>query len=318
MDFIFTKIIIFYNTIAIFAKHHIKYSLMAKKNNGNPFGDMPMPNEGELKVMFMMALSEMGVTPEEYADYLKQNNDIHSEISRLVPPPGPNILKVPLNKHNGSRKAPKDAHEKTLVIQVKMKDVVKPPMWRQLEIPGEFTFAQLHYAIQAATGLMNCHLWQFQEHAYDSPYSIAIPQREEFGFGVDDCTHDADKTPVMAFLAKKGDKIEYVYDFGDDWIFEVTVKDVVDRRNEVSVCTKWKSDLQPIENFGGVWSYISLRDLLANAENMTKAQRNKAAKTCGFDDYDTMMGYVDENFIDIEFVNETLAEIPDHWKDLDE
>lgn len=295
---------------------------MAKKRQDKNSADRNFfaPDESEMKIMFMMALAEMGVTPEEYGEFLVSNEAFKKSISNIQPerPPSPNILEVPIKRKSvKSSPAIKDAGDKTLIIQIKMKDVAKPPMWRQLEVPADFNFTQLHYAIQAATGLMNCHLWQFQEHAYNSPYSIGIPIREEFGFGIDDSTHNADETPVTSFLAKKGDKIEYVYDFGDDWIFEVSVKDVVERKEDVATCTKWKSDLQPMEDSGGVWTYLTMRDFLAHADEMTKAKKDKAAREMGFEDYNTLMMHADDNMIDIEFVNEQLAEIPDCWEDID-
>ena len=58
-----------------------------------------------------------------------------------------------------------DAAEKTLVLKIQMKGVTKPPMWREVEIPANYNFEELHEVIQIVTGLENCHLWQFNKSA---------------------------------------------------------------------------------------------------------------------------------------------------------
>ena len=37
----------------------------------------------------------------------------------------------------------------------------KPPIWRRVLVPAEFTLAQLHDVVQAAMGWEDCHLHQF-------------------------------------------------------------------------------------------------------------------------------------------------------------
>lgn len=115
------------------------------------------------------------------------------------------------------------ADAKMLRLKIKMRGVVKPPMWREVLVPADFNFSQLHYVIQAVAGLLDGHLWQFQYRPYGNELAIGIPQaKSESGFGLDSCTHDADETPVTAFLAPKGDKVVYVYDLRKTWLSRST------------------------------------------------------------------------------------------------
>jgi len=258
----------------------------------------------------MTALAEMGVTSEEYAAFLAEGktvSDHRAELrSMLDEAEGRNT------RHNGIKCKPAlpDAREKSLRLKIQMKDVTKPPMWREIVIPADFNFSQLHHAIQAVTGLTNSHLWQFQEKAYDSAFTIGIPMHDD-GFGLDDVTHDADETPLTSFLAAKGDKLEYVYDFGDDWIFTVSVLGVIDRAGEVAECTKWKCEFQPIEDSGGIWSYLQLRDAFSNADALTAKQKKELAASFCFDTFRQLSAWVDDAMMDIEYVNECLAELPE-------
>lgn len=67
----------------------------------------------------------------------------------------------------------------THTFRIQIKNIKKPPMWRRLEIPGNYTFHQFHTAIQLAFGWQFEHLYQFMEHAYEGSWSICEkPQKE--------------------------------------------------------------------------------------------------------------------------------------------
>ena len=116
---------------------------------------------------------------------------------------------------------------------------------------------------------------------------------------------------MTGFLAKKGDKLEYVYDFGDDWIFTVSVLEVIDRRGDVAKCTKWKCEFQPIEDCGGIWAYRQLRDAFTAPKTLTSKQKKELVETFGFENFSQLSAWVDDALMDIEYVNERLAEIPE-------
>lgn len=263
-----------------------------------------------MKIMMMSTLAEMGVTPEEYAAFLKDADAVKEHIENLK------AMGAEFGFDDDAYHEPKpavamaDADKKSLRLKVQMKDVSKPPMWREIVVPADFNFSQLHFAIQAATGFENSHLWMFQRHAYDRGMHIGIPMDDDMGFGIDDCTHDAGKTPISAFLAKKGDKLEYVYDFGDDWIFTVSVVEVTDRQGDTAQCTKWKCDFQPIEDCGGVYAYLELRDIFSDPKALTAKQKREIADRFCFESFKDLSEWVADTQFDPETVNERMAEIP--------
>lgn len=261
----------------------------------------------KMRLMLMMALAEMGVTPEEYSAFLA-DSETRTELKKQ-------IMSNDLDTFGVGRSEPEEVHaipdadKKSLRLKIQMKDVTKPPMWREVVIPADFDFIHLHQVIQIVTGLENCHLWQFQRKAYDHGLQIGIPPEGPEGMGLDDYTHDAGLTPVTGFLAKKGDKLEYVYDFGDDWIFTVSVLEVMDRVGEVAECMKWKCDFQPLEDCGGVGTYLMLRDVFSAPDKLSAKMKKEFAGEFGYDDFRELEAWVDDAKMDIEYVNEQLADL---------
>lgn len=269
-----------------------------------------------LRVEIMLQAMALGVTPAEFAEFYKIVSgeiDVTSGLSRHDLSPANYGSPRPAGRKRGAAGSSelKDAKEKTLTLRVQMHDVTKPPMWRELKVPADFTFLQLHKAIQGACGLEECHLWQFQRKPYDPELQIGVPsdRKNPYGMGLEDCTHDARKTGITAFLAEKGQKLVYVYDFGDDWIFNVSVTGIGPRDGDTAVCTRWKSDLQPIEDTGGIWSYLDLRQAWSERATLTKRQKEELADRFGYDSFDDLMDLVTEAIFDPETVNERLADI---------
>lgn len=275
-------------------------------------------NEGpDPRFEIMLHAALFGITPEDYAEFYK---DFHTMTGTLTGMRKRIILNEEAPDEDASgpgcgqwmvrepAKALADAAQKTLILRVQMQGVTKPPMWRELKVPADFNFLQLHKAIQRACGFENYHLWQFQRKAYDPELQIGLPAAGD-EMGLEDCTHDAGKTGITAFLAEKGDKLVYVYDFGDDWIFTVSVVKVTPRDGETAECIRWKSDLQPIEDCGGVWGYLNLRQGWMERDTLTKAQKKELVDSIGCDSFSDWVEIMEDSMFDPETVNRRLAEI---------
>lgn len=295
---------------------------MARKGKGNSSGvsGNDYANEKERAAVMIQALM-LDITPEMYEEFyttthemignldkdmqmdLFDNCDYDDDImqSDMMLPPV-------ITKRAAPAEPLKDADRKTLTLKVQMRDVKKPPMWREIKVPANFTFLQLHQAIQAVTGFMDYHLWQFQRQPYNPDLQIGIPQNDN-DMGLEEWTDDASETGLTAYLAKKGDKLVYIYDFGDDWIFDVSVVEIGRRDGDTAEMTRWKGDLQPVEDSGGVWSYLQLRDGLSQSGSLKPKQKSELARDLGFDSYADLIDLAEEHMIDPEFINETLAEI---------
>lgn len=264
-----------------------------------------MKDIADRRNMLMELMAKDGVTADEYAAFLNEFNRRNAKkLFSHKCADGFDYNPMP------------DADEKTLKLKIQLRDVTKPPMWREVLVPAEFNFSQLHYIIQAAVGLGNCHLWQFERKPYEGGIAIGIPRTDPFSFGIENCTHHADETPLTAFLAGKGDKLVYVYDMRCDWIFNITVMDVLDRVGEVAECRKYKSDLQAFDDYYP-YLYEPLRYFLEDPKSLSKNEVAELMREFDFESRDMLHAFADDRLIDIEFVNEELAEIPDEWEPID-
>lgn len=152
----------------------------------------------------------------------------------------------------------RDADKKSLVLKIQLRGVSKPPLWREVQVPANINFLQLHQIIQALFGWGDYHLWEFEERPYSHGYRIGMPSSEDSQWD-DGPTDNADETPVTTVLKNKGDKMVYVYDFGDDWIHDISVKEVLDKKTEHPVCLKFKGG-NPVEDIGGPWGLADYRE----------------------------------------------------------
>ena len=93
----------------------------------------------------------------------------------------------------------------------------KPPVWRSMQLPLTATLGDLHAAIQVLFGWDGDHLHEFQ--AGGVRYSDPFYELEG--------TEDEDDARLRDAFPPGGPKITYVYDFGADWIHEITRQRVI-------------------------------------------------------------------------------------------
>lgn len=138
----------------------------------------------------------------------------------------------------------------------------KPPIWRRLEVPADTTLARLHRIIQVAFGWDDSHL-----HVFQTPYG-------EFGVADRELEHRSEVPVTLEQVAPAArERFKYLYDFGDNWLHEVVVEDVLDRE-QVSYprCTGGRR-AAPSEDSGGVWGYEELIEVLADPEHPEHQER---------------------------------------------
>jgi hypothetical protein len=130
----------------------------------------------------------------------------------------------------------------------------RPPIWRRLEVPSTMTLRQLHHAIQEAFGWADDHLWRFETPT--GPYGQSDP---ELGH------RSAAGRKLESVAPRPGDRIGYTYDFGDDWVHEILVEDVLDAEPGVAYPRCVAGDRAgPPEDCGGIWGYDELLAILAD------------------------------------------------------
>ena len=144
----------------------------------------------------------------------------------------------------------------TFQFQIHLKDVVQPPVWRQLLVPSDFNFLQFHEVIQSAFGWKGYHLFHFAERKYGS---------NQIGIETPDYRNEellkADEVILSEIFEEPGDKFVYVYDFGDDWVHLIKLEKIIDEKIAKAQCISGKGACPP-EDCGGPWGYADLKKSL--------------------------------------------------------
>lgn len=176
-------------------------------------------------------------------------------------------------------------------LKVKLLNISKPLVWREILVADDSTFEDLHHIIQITMGWESCHLHQFIVGNRRNGIYIGANQ-----FDMD--TLDHTQVYIAEYLKKKKDKCWYKYDFGDDWEHEITLVDIVEvpKEQPVPFVVKGKGAC-PLEDCGGPWGYQELKEII----NDPKAE-----------DYEEMREWVGEGFdpnhFDLDQANSHLLE----------
>lgn len=104
----------------------------------------------------------------------------------------------------------------TLRIDLRDSD---PPIWRVIEVPTSITLKVLHDIVQAAMGWLDYHLWEL---VIDGQ-TYGLPMDDDWGTTP---RKVASRTRMRDVLASGTTRIDYTYDFGDNWEHSLIVSDV--------------------------------------------------------------------------------------------
>lgn len=136
----------------------------------------------------------------------------------------------------------------------------KPPVWRRILVPGSYTFYDLHVAIQDAMGWTDSHLYCFEKRDIKGkPWDYSV--KVDCPYGVDEVFEEENtlyvtETPITQFFKKMGDKMIYIYDFGDNWNHEVLLEKILPKETNVKypLCLGGKLACPP-EDCGSIPGY---------------------------------------------------------------
>ncbi len=104
---------------------------------------------------------------------------------------------------------------------------IEPPIWRRLLVPSWATLQDLHDILQLSMGWLDYHLFEFTKGGIH--YQPPDPENDLSG----DATHptlDPDRISLSTVLFNPGDRMDYLYDFGDAWNHEVTLEAILPRQ----------------------------------------------------------------------------------------
>ncbi len=135
----------------------------------------------------------------------------------------------------------------------------KPKIWRRIQIPENYSFWDLHVAIQNAMGWYDCHLHQFEMNTRIG-FRVII--------GSEDCDELEDKAKIAKYFLFPKDKASYEYDFGDGWEHEIVLEKILPAvtGNKYPQCIAGERACPP-EDCGGVWGYENLLTIIKNPKH---------------------------------------------------
>ena len=108
--------------------------------------------------------------------------------------------------------------------------------YRHIQISEGATLYRLSSAILDAFDFYDDHLHSFfmNNRAWDSDYEYASSRGGE----LDGSRGFSDKARLSRFRLFKGDKFLYIFDYGDDWRFQIKVLRVIDEPTKLPLVLK--------------------------------------------------------------------------------
>lgn len=191
------------------------------------------------------------------------------------------------------------SQKKRFLLRIEL-DGLDPKIWREVIVPASISLAWLHEVIQEAMGWMDTHLHQF-EH---KKKLYGIPDAEDWIETIDESTVALDQ-----LLTRKGSKLGYTYDFGDNWAHTIQLKEVLPPDpSEILRCLGGER-ICPPEDCGGIPGYLDLCELRAAKKRGEELSEEEAERLDWLDFFAD-----DDNFDadEITEVNETLQRILDY------
>ncbi|OGC94697.1 MAG: hypothetical protein A2W25_15890 [candidate division Zixibacteria bacterium RBG_16_53_22] len=148
---------------------------------------------------------------------------------------------------------------------------IKPLIWRRIQVPENYTFWDLHVAIQNAMGWVGYHLHQFTllDPLTKDRIFVADPDEE---FTSDLMVIPERNTPVIKWFSAGRKSATYEYDFGDGWEHKITFEKILPREKGLKYprCIAGARACPP-EDCGGPWNY---QDICAGKSETTLADYN--------------------------------------------
>ncbi len=147
----------------------------------------------------------------------------------------------------------------------------RPTCWRRVLVPASATLGDLHEVIQIAFAWDNDHL-----HAF-------TVGRRQYGDPYFDAEYDEDKVTIGEVFDRGRKSIAYVYDFGDSWLHDIALENVVEPEPTTSypICVDGRGDA-PVEDWceddGPALIPFDRADINANLGRLADGARQVAAR----------------------------------------
>ncbi len=166
----------------------------------------------------------------------------------------------------------------------------KPPIWRRIQVPGSLRLAVLHKVLQWAMGWEDDHLHEFVIGGTN--YGPSASSDNLFAPEM----RDESRVRAKDVIPATGKSFRYIYDFGDDWIHEITVEkaDLPNEGASYPRCLEGENACPP-EDSGGLYGYYGKLEIIKD----TNHPEHEEIK-------EWMGGRFNPSFFNLEAVNRRL------------
>lgn len=169
----------------------------------------------------------------------------------VVPSDLRTYLAALLQSQSTSEQIPAD--ESVYELEVALSGI-NPKIFRRFSVPGTITLSQLSRAIQSAMGWHGGHLYEFVVGGQS--YGDPDPEIR---------MKDARRIRLQAIIDQPRSTFQYIYDFGDDWRHQVTVRNIRPIRPGETVPNLIDGGRAcPPEDVGGIPGYDNFLRIMAD------------------------------------------------------
>jgi hypothetical protein len=191
-----------------------------------------MPDEA-VPLAIQMGMQQASVDPAEMVDLVSRSG--HPDAGWLL-----EAINAP-PKNN----TPTDVYQ----LKITLREVSEPSVWRRVTVPAETRLDSLHYMIQDAMGWEggHAHMFTVGRRMYGDPAAELS---------------DEGKVTLRDLLSRRGSKLLYTYDFGDDWEHDVVFEER-DHGAGAPRCLEGEG-MCPPDDCGGASGYAQLKEILAD------------------------------------------------------
>ncbi len=159
-------------------------------------------------------------------------------------------------------------------FKIQLSGLKDPKIWREIVVNENVSFHSFHNIIQISMGWENYHMYQFSPKGYgtypcfelknsDSETDFSPISNLKKGF---ESTYDSSRAKLSDYFNIKGQKIMYIYDFGDDWKHVISLKKIWPSTTDHPMLVAGGGKCPP-EDCGGVWGYEELIETINDPKN---------------------------------------------------
>jgi hypothetical protein len=143
----------------------------------------------------------------------------------------------------------------------------EPTAWRRFQITADASFYELHIALQSVMGWTDSHLHEFSLIPKGKRKAVIIGLPDEEGW--DDRPRMISwETKLSDYCQTVGQKLEYLYDFGDSWQHDLVLEAILlaQAKGKYPLCMTGAGACPP-EDCGGIPGYMHLLEVINDPQH---------------------------------------------------